>query len=52
MFPFKGALVPVTLGGSHPLGKTALYEGDAYVIQYAVRCQHLVYIQLYLVNFL
>ena len=34
----QGALVPVTLGGSHPLGKTALYEGDAYVIQYAVRC--------------
>merc|ERR1711971_1050453 len=33
----QGALVPVTLGGSHPLGKTALYEGDAYVIQYAVR---------------
>ena len=52
MFPFKGALVPVTLGGSHPLGKTALYEGDAYVIQYAVRCQHLVYIQFYHVNFL
>ena len=36
----QGALVPVTLGGSHPLGKTALYEGDAYVIQYAVRCHH------------
>jgi hypothetical protein len=35
---YQGALVPVTLGGSHPLGKTALYEGDAYVIQYAVRC--------------
>jgi len=33
----QGALVPVTLGASHPLGKTALYEGDAYVIQYAVR---------------
>jgi len=33
----QGALVPVTLGGSHPLGKTALYEGDAYVIQYSVR---------------
>jgi len=33
----QGALVPVTLGSSHPLGKTALYEGDAYVIQYAVR---------------
>ena len=40
MFSFKGALVPVTLGGLHPLGKTALYEGDAYVIQYAVRCHH------------
>ena len=34
---YQGALVPVTLGGSHPLGVTALYEGDSYVIQYAVR---------------
>ena len=34
----QGALIPVTLGDSHPLGRTALYEGDSYVIQYAVRC--------------
>jgi len=33
----QGALIPVTLGDSHPLGRTALYEGDSYVIQYAVR---------------
>merc|ERR1712117_779831 len=32
----QGALIPVTLGDSHPLGRTALYEGDSYVIQYAV----------------
>ena len=35
----QGALIPVTLGDSHPLGRTALYEGDSYVIQYAVRCR-------------
>ena len=35
----EGALIPVTLGDSHPLGRTALYEGDSYVIQYAVRCR-------------
>ena len=36
----QGALIPVTLGDSHPLGRTALYEGDSYVIQYAVRCRN------------
>merc|ERR1712112_2366 len=33
----KGKLVPVVLGDSHPLGRTALYEGDSYVINYSFR---------------
>ena len=33
----QGRLVAVASDASHPLGRTGLYQGDAYVIQYAVR---------------
>ena len=36
-FGQQGRLVPVKTDSSHPLGPTALYEGDCYVIQYSVR---------------